>query len=96
MNLKPLSDHIILEPIKEEMVTEAGIILPETAEREKPQKGKVVAVGPGRMKDDGTRIPVEVKVGDIVIFHQYGPSEMKIDKKDYLVAKEDDIIAIIE
>jgi chaperonin GroES len=96
MNLKPLSDHIILEPIKEEMVTEAGIILPETAEREKPQKGKVVAVGPGRMKDDGTRIPVEVKVGDIVIFHQYGPSEIKIDKKDYLVAKEDDIIAIIE
>jgi chaperonin GroES len=96
MTLKPLSDHIILEPIKEEMVTEAGIILPETAEREKPQKGKVVAVGPGRMKDDGTRIPVEVKVGDIVIFHQYGPSEIKIDKKDYLVAKEDDIIAIIE
>jgi chaperonin GroES len=78
------------------MVTEAGIILPETAEREKPQKGKVVAVGPGRMKDDGTRIPVEVKIGDIVIFHQYGPSEIKIDKKDYLVAKEDDIIAIIE
>jgi len=96
MTLKPLSDHIILEPIKEEMVTEAGIILPETAEREKPQKGKVVAVGPGRMKDDGTRIPVEVKIGDIVIFHQYGPSEIKIDKKDYLVAKEDDIIAIIE
>jgi len=96
MNLKPLSDHIILEPIKEEMVTEAGIILPETAEREKPQKGKIIAVGPGRMKDDGIRIPVEVKIGDIVLFHQYGPSEIKIDKKEYLVAKEDDIIAIIE
>jgi len=96
MNLKPLSDHIILEPIKEEMVTEAGIILPETAEREKPQKGKVIAVGPGRMKDDGIRIPVEVKIDDVVLFHQYGPSEIKIDKKEYLVAKEDDIIAIIE
>ena len=96
MALKPLSDHIILEPIKEEMVTEAGIILPETAEREKPQKGKIIAVGPGRMKDDGTRIPIEAKIGDIVLFHQYGPSEIKIDKKEYLVAKEDDIIAIIE
>ncbi|MGB9609221.1 MAG: co-chaperone GroES [Patescibacteria group bacterium] len=94
--LKPLSDHIILESIKEEMVTEGGIILPETAEKEKPQKGKVIAVGPGRIKDDGTRIPLEVKVGDVVIFHQYGPSEIKIDKKEYLVAREDDIIAIIE
>lgn len=94
--LKPLSDHIILESIKEEMVTEGGIILPETAEKEKPQKGKVIAVGPGRLKDDGTRIPLEVKVGDVVIFHQYGPSEIKIDKKEYLVAREDDIIAIIE
>lgn len=94
--LKPLSDHIILEPIKEEMVTETGIILPETAEKEKPQKGKVVAVGPGRIKEDGTRIPLEVKVGDVVLFHQYGPSEIKIDKKEYLVAREDDIIAIIE
>ncbi len=96
MMIKPLSDHILIEPIKEEMVTEAGIILPETAEREKPQKGKIIAVGPGRIKDDGTRIPLEVKVGDVVLFHQYGPSEIKIDKKDYLVAKEDDIIAIIE
>jgi len=94
--LKPLGDYILLEPIKEEMVTEAGIVLPETAEQEKPQKGKVIAVGSGRMKDDGTRIPPEVKVGDVVIFHQYGPSEIKIDKKEYLVAKEDDIVAIIE
>ncbi|HOV88615.1 MAG TPA: co-chaperone GroES [Candidatus Paceibacterota bacterium] len=94
--LKPLADHILLEPIKEEMVTESGIVLPETAEQEKPQKGKVIAVGPGRIKDNGTRIPPEVKVGDVVLFHQYGPSEVKIDKKDYLVAKEDDIIAIIE
>jgi len=94
--LKPLSNYIVLEPIKEEMITETGIVLPETAEREKPQKGRIIAVGPGRLTDDGKRIPVEVKVGDVVLFHQYGPSEIKIDKKEYLVAKEDDIIAIIE
>jgi len=94
--LKPLSDYIVLEPIKEEMTTESGLVLPETAEQEKSQKGKVIAVGPGKLNDKGERIPVEVKIGDIVLFHQYGPSEIKIDKKEYLVAKEDDIIAIIE
>ena len=94
--LKPLSDYIVLEPIKEEIVTESGLVLPETTEQEKSQKGKVIAVGPGKLNDKGERIPVEVKIGDIVLFHQYGPSEIKIDKKEYLVAKEDDIIAIIE
>ncbi len=94
--LKPLSDYIVLEPVKEEMTTESGLVLPETAEQEKSQKGKVIAVGPGKLNDKGERIPVEVKIGDIVLFHQYGPSEIKIDKKEYLVAKEDDIIAIIE
>jgi chaperonin GroES len=94
--LKPLADYIVLEPIKEEMTTESGLVLPETAEQEKSQKGKVIAVGPGKLNDKGERIPVEVKIGDIVLFHQYGPSEIKIDKKEYLVAKEDDIIAIIE
>lgn len=94
--LKPLADYIVLEPIKEEMTTESGLVLPETAEQEKSQKGKVIAVGPGKLNDKGERIPVEVKIGDIVLFHQYGPSEIKIDKKEYLVAKEDDIVAIIE
>ncbi|NLA08452.1 MAG: co-chaperone GroES [Parcubacteria group bacterium] len=94
--LKPLADYIVLEPIKEETTTESGLVLPETAEQEKSQKGKVIAVGPGKLNDKGERIPVEVKIGDIVLFHQYGPSEIKIDKKEYLVAKEDDIVAIIE
>ncbi len=94
--LKPLADYIVLEPIKEEIVTESGLVLPETAEQEKSQKGKVIAIGPGKLNDKGERIPMEVKVGDVVLFHQYGPSEIKIDKKEYLVAKEDDIIAIIE
>lgn len=95
-NIKPLSDHIILEPIEEEITTQSGIILPDTAEKEKPQKGKVIAVGPGKKNDKGERIPLEIKVGDIVLFHKYGPNEIKIDNKDYLVAREDDIIAIIE
>ncbi|HOM33301.1 MAG TPA: co-chaperone GroES [Candidatus Paceibacterota bacterium] len=94
--LKPLADYIVLEPIKEETTTESGLVLPETTEQEKSQKGKVIAVGPGKLNDKGERIPVEVKIGDIVLFHQYGPSEIKIDKKEYLVAKEDDIVAIIE
>ena len=94
--LKPLADYIVLEPIKEETTTESGLVLPETTEQEKAQKGKVIAVGPGKLNDKGERIPVEVKIGDIVLFHQYGPSEIKIDKKEYLVAKEDDIVAIIE
>jgi len=94
--LKPLADNIVLEPIKEEMVTESGLVLPETAEQEKSQKGKVIAVGPGKLNDKGERIPMEIKVGDVVLFHQYGPSEVKIDKKEYLVARQDDIIAIIE
>jgi len=93
--LKPLSDHIIIEPLNEDSVTKSGIVLPDTAEKEKPQKGKVIAVGPGKINDQGKRIAPEVKVGDIVLFQKYSPSEIKIDNKDYLVAREDDIMAII-
>jgi len=94
--LKPLADYIVLNLSKKKTTTESGLVLPETTEQEKSQKGKVIAVGPGKLNDKGERIPVEVKIGDIVLFHQYGPSEIKIDKKEYLVAKEDDIVAIIE
>ncbi len=93
--LKPLADHVIIEPINEDTVTKSGIVLPDTAEKEKPQKGKIIAVGPGKINDKGERIAPEVKVGDIVLFQKYSPSEIKIDGKDYLVAREDDIMAII-
>ncbi|HOX21725.1 MAG TPA: co-chaperone GroES [Candidatus Paceibacterota bacterium] len=93
--LKPLADHVIIEPISEDTVTKSGIVLPDTAEKEKPQKGKIIAVGPGKINDKGERIVPEVKVGDIVLFQKYSPSEIKIDNKDYLVAREDDIMAII-
>ena len=96
MNIKPLSDHILIEPIKEEEKTKAGIFLPETASKEKSEQGKVIATGPGKKTDEGKIIPLSVKPGDKVLFQKYGPSEIKVDGKEYLIAKEEDILAIIE
>ncbi|OGZ72990.1 MAG: co-chaperone GroES [Candidatus Staskawiczbacteria bacterium RIFCSPLOWO2_01_FULL_37_25b] len=96
MNIKPLADHILIEPIKEEEKTKAGIFLPETASKEKSEEGKVVAVGPGKRNEKGEVIPVSVKPGDKVLFSKYGPSEIKVDDKEYLIAREDDMLAVIE
>jgi chaperonin GroES len=96
MKIKPLSDHVLIEPIKEKEKTKAGILLPETAERERPEQGKVIAVGPGKRTEEGKIIPVSVKPGQKVIFTKYGPNEIKVGDKEYLIAKEEDILAIIE
>jgi len=96
VNIKPLADYVLIEPLKEEEKTKAGILLPESAEKEKPEKGKVIAVGPGRRDEKGNLIPVSVKVGQIVLFKKYGPDEIKVDEKEYLICKEEDILAIIE
>ena len=96
MQIKPLSDHIVIEPIKEEEKTKTGILLPETAEKEKPAQGKVIAVGLGRRLYSGKRVPIDVKKGDIVLFTKYGPNEIKVEDKEYLIAKEEDILAILE
>jgi len=96
MNIKPLSDHILIEPIKGEEKTSGGIFLPETAEKEKSEQGKIIATGPGKKTDDGKIVPMSVKPGDVVLFQKYGPSEIKIDNKEYLIAREEDILAIIE
>ncbi len=96
MNLKPLSNHLFIEPIEEEKITKSGIVIPETAEKEKPIKGKVVSVGPGKLNEKGERIAMTVKIGDTVLFKKYGPDEIEIDGKKYLVGDEDDILAIIE
>lgn len=97
MKLKPLADRVVIEPLSNEIKSKGGIILPETAEKERPEKGKIVAVGPGKFDEDGEkRIPLSVKKGDIVIFTKYGPNEIKIDGKEYLIAKEEDILAILE
>lgn len=96
MNIKPLADHVVIEPLKEEAKTKSGILLPDTVEQEKSEQGTVVAVGPGKKGEDGKIIDLEVKVGDIVLFTKYGPHEVKVDEKEYLIAKEEDILAILE
>ena len=96
MNIKPIADHILIEPLKQEEKTKSGILLPDTAEKEKPEQGRVIAAGPGKKTDNGTLIPLEVKAGDIVLFTKYGPNEVKIEEKEYLIAREEDILAIIE
>ena len=95
MNLKPLGDRLIVEPIEQEEMTASGIVLPETA-KEKPMQGKVLAVGPGSRKDDGSRVAMDVKVEDTVLYAKYAGTEVKIDGKKYLIMKETDILAIVE
>jgi len=96
MNIKPLSNNLFIESIEEEKTTKSGIVLPETAEKEKPIKGKIIAVGSGKINEKGERIPMSVKIGDIVLFKKYGPDEIEIEDKKYLVGNEDDILAILE
>ncbi len=96
MQFKPLSNRVFLEPLGEEKTTKSGIVIPDTADKEKPMQGKVLATGPGKLNDKGERIPMSVKVGDTVLFKKYGPDEIEIDGKKYLVGDEDDILAIIE
>jgi len=96
MKLKPLGDRLIVEPIEREEVTASGIVLPETA-REKPQEGKVLAVGPGQRDEEGQRIPMDVKEGDRVLFAKYAGTEVKLDiDRKVLVLRESDILAIVE
>jgi len=95
MNIKPLSDHIFVEPMTEEKTTKSGIFIPDTAE-EKPVAGKVIAVGPGKTTDEGKLIPLNVKVGDKILFTKYAPNEIKIEDKEYLVIREDDVLAILD
>lgn len=96
MKIKPLADHIVIEPISQEEKTKTGIFLPQTAEKERPEQGKVIAVGPGKTLSSGKRAEMEVKEGQIVIFTKYGPTEIKVDGKEYLIAKQEDILAILE
>lgn len=93
--LKPLGDHVLVKPLSKEEKTQGGIILPDTA-KEKPQAGEVVAVGPGRLLENGTRVQPEVKVGDKVIYAKYGGTEIKLESDEYLILREADILAIKE
>ena len=95
LKLKPLGGRVIVEPIEQEEMTAGGIILPETA-KEKPQEGKILAAGPGDRDEDGERIPMEVQVGDKVLYAKYSGTEVKMDGKKLLILRESDILAVIE
>jgi len=92
MNLKPLADRVVVKPIIKDEITRGGIVLPDTA-KEKPQEGEVVAVGPGKLGEDGKRIEMEVKKGDRVIYAKYAGTEWKYDNEEYLILRESDILA---
>lgn len=96
MTLKPLFNNVIIKPLKVAETTKSGIVLPDTVDKEKPEKGEVVAVGSGKVLDNGQTQAMSVKVGDQVVFKKYSPDEVKIDNQEYLVLNESDIIAIIE
>ncbi|MBI5754725.1 co-chaperone GroES [Candidatus Peregrinibacteria bacterium] len=93
--VKPLDDRIVVSAVEEER-TQSGIVIPDTASKEKPQKGKVISVGPGKMSDTGNRIPLSVKVGDTILFTKYGPTEVKVEGKEYLILNESDVLAVLE
>ncbi len=90
--LEPLADRLVVRPIEKEEMTKSGIILPDTA-KEKPQEGEVLAVGPGRVSEDGKRIPLDISVGDIVIYSKYGGTEIKVDNEELIILREGDILA---
>lgn len=92
IKLQPLGDRVVVQPSEEEEVTKGGIILPDTA-KEKPQRGEIIAIGPGRLDEEGKRIPMEVKKGDKVIYSKYAGSEIKQDEKEVLILRESDILA---
>ncbi|HEY5571721.1 MAG TPA: co-chaperone GroES [Anaerolineales bacterium] len=94
VSLKPLGNRVVVEPLEEEEVTASGIVLPETA-KEKPQKGKVLAVGPGERNEDGERMPLDVSEGDTVLFAKYAGTEIKMDGKKLLILRESDLLAIV-
>jgi len=95
MNIRPLHDRIIVERLEEETKTAGGLIIPDTA-KEKPQEGKIVAVGKGKSNEEGKVLPLDVKVGDKVLFGKYAGTDIKIDGKEYLMMREDDILGVIE
>ena len=95
MKFRPLHDRVVVKRVEEEGKTKGGIIIPDTA-KEKPQQGKVIAVGNGKSKDDGKRVPLDVKSGDTILFGKYSGQEIKLDGEEYLIMREDEVLAVIE
>ena len=94
--LRPLGDKLIVKPAAKEEMTKAGIIIPDTVDKERPEQGEVISVGPGRVPENGNVSPLHVKVGDKVVFKKYAPDEVKIGDEEYLVLSESDVMAVIE
>ncbi|MSS46029.1 co-chaperone GroES [Cutibacterium sp. WCA-380-WT-3A] len=93
--IKPLEDRVLVQPLEAEQTTASGLVIPDTA-KEKPQEGKVISAGPGRVDDKGARVPMDVKEGDVVIFSKYGGTEVKYDGQEYLLLNARDILAVVE
>nr|WP_152945074.1 co-chaperone GroES [Desulfofundulus thermobenzoicus] len=93
--IRPLGERVVVKPLPSEEVTKGGIVIPDTA-KEKPQEGEVVAVGPGRLLENGTRVPIDLKVGDRILFSKYAGNEVKLDGEEYLIMREADILGVIE
>jgi len=96
MKILPCADNVLLEPVKSEEKTKSGILLPDSASKERPEQGKVVAVGPGKKNKQGQIIPMSAKVGQKVLFKKYSSNEIKVEEKEYLIIEENDILAVIE
>lgn len=95
INIKPLGDRVLVRPISQEEKTESGIIIPDTATKERPEEGEVLAVGPGKLDENGKRAAMEIQAGQKVMFTKYGPSEIKIDGEELLIVKQEDILAVL-
>ncbi|PJA47344.1 co-chaperone GroES [Candidatus Uhrbacteria bacterium CG_4_9_14_3_um_filter_36_7] len=96
MKLRPLADHVLVQALSQEQVSASGIILPDTVNKERPERGKVVAIGPGKLLENGQRSQVDVQIGNIVVFKKYSPDEIKVDGEEYLVIRMDDIVAVLD
>ena len=96
MNIRPIHSNVIVKAITDDVVTASGIVLPDTVDKEKPEKGQVIAIGPGKILDNGQRFPISVQIGQKIIFKKYSPDEIKVDGEEYLVISDNDIIAILE
>ncbi len=96
MKIRPLNENVVVKPIIKDEVTISGIVLPDTLDKERPERGEVIAIGEGKLLDNGQRAPMSVKIGDKVMFKKYSPDEIKIDKDEYLVISQNDILAILE
>ena len=96
MKLKPLADRVVVKPLREDETTKSGIVIPNTVEKERPEKGEILEVGPGKILENGELRPVSVKIGDIVLFKKYSPDEFKLDGEDYLLLEESDLIGLLE